>query len=246
MRLLALLGSTALAAAIELIQPLFSRSSSSRDFLLGFLGILAAIIGSLLWQSFETRLYRFVYGAALIVLSLIIFFPAASKLETLLWASRVFPLLANFETPEELDFWRLNQSALKNKSSFAESDEFASSGRKSLRVALRGSDWPGIIYRGAKDWRGFSQLEFEVFNPGPPFKLGVRVDDYEDCSSHDNRFNQMLDIENGRNILQIPLAEIRSGPRKRSLDMGAISQLVFFMPEENDYAQFFLDNIRLT
>ena len=166
----------------------------------------------------------------------------------MIWRTRHFPLLADFESDDELRLWEC--SALDERtfmdSAMLASPLHAAHGGHSLLVRTAPAAWPGVrLLCADQDWRGYGALAFDVFTPDEPFDLGIRIDDDASQGGHDARFNHTVPVQHGWNHIRIPLAEIEHGPHARALRMSAIRRVVFFRDHPTDRRSFFLDYLRL-
>lgn len=98
---------------------------------------------------------------------------------------------------------------------------------------------------GRTDWSPYRAFVVEVFNPGEPFALNVRIDDDGDCSTYGRRFNRRLTLERGWNRVELPTAAIERGPRERLLDLRRISWVYLFTGKHDAPRTFHLDRARL-
>ena len=236
------------AAAVEIIQPIFGRQESFDDFRDGVFGI--ALVGSALWQPFARRSRAFVcaWCASALLLAVIGLEPAWAEARGLIWRARHFPLLADFESDDEMRLWDsagLNGSPLMD-TGMAPRTAHASHGGHALTVNTAPGAWPGVrLLCGDQDWRGYDAFAFDLFSDGDPFELALRIDDDAAQGDHGTRFNRALNVQHGWNHFRIPLTEIEHAPRARALRMFAIRRVVFFRDHPHDWRTFYLDHLRL-
>ena len=236
------------AAAVEIIQPLTGRQESWLDFWDGVLGVVLA--GTLLWHPQAQRSGGFIFGwiVALLAAAALALQPAWKEARALLWRARHFPVLADFESDDEMRLWvcaGLDDRTLM-ESAMVVSPLHASHSGHSLLVRTAPAAWPGVrLLCADQDWRGYAALAFDIFTPDDPFDLALRIDDAAARGGHDTRFNRTLPVQRGWNHFRIPLAEIEHGPRARALRISAIRRVVFFRDHPSDGRAFFLDYLRL-
>ncbi len=100
-----------------------------------------------------------------------------------------------------------------------------------LRVELGPVQYGGVsFWANGQDWSQCMALELELFNPGPAMTLGLRIDDTDSGTAHDNRFNGELHLPTGISRHLIPLSKIEAGPKGRPLNLCSILRLVLFSP----------------
>ena len=161
----AAMGTAAMAALVEGVQPWFGRTASLGDFLWGMAGVL----GGCLWQSggqnqavgvrFTTRLL-----AVACVLG-----PPLVWVAQMTWvhteADRLFPVLADSAHPRMHPLWTI---------------EPAQSGSAPGALLLaRDADHPASMHLDTldRDWSGFAGLEIDgTLQAAAPVEVGVRLD----------------------------------------------------------------------
>lgn len=236
------------ACAVEIIQPLTGRQESFEDLRDGCFGI--ALAGTALWHPLARRSRGFIFAwcAAALLLAAVGLQPAWMEARALLWRARSFPLLADFESADEMRLWvsaGLNPAPLTDTAMGRETVHPAH-GSHSLIVSTAPGAWPGVrLLCDDQDWRGYAVLAFDIFTEGEPFDLALRIDDDAAQGGNDTRFNRALPVQRGWNHFRIPLAEIEHGPRARALRISSIRRVVFFRDHPRDWRQFFLDHLRL-
>jgi hypothetical protein len=239
---------TGLAAAVEILQPLTGRDQSMGDFREGTFGVM--LVGAAMWTPLVRRSRAFVFGwsAAVIVLLIIGLQPAWMEARGLLWRAQHFPVLADFESDDEMRLWissGLNAAPLMD-TSMDRRTAHASHGGYSLIVLIGPGAWPGVrLLCDDQDWTGYSALSFDIYNDDPPFELALRIDDDDAQGGHDTRFNRALALRQGWNHFRIPLAEVERGPGARTLHMNAIRRVVFFRDHPKEWHTIYLDYLRL-
>lgn len=244
---IAMLLATGLAVAVEVIQPLTGRQESFDDFRDGMFGIL--LVGSALWQPLVRRSRAFVmaWSGVALLLAGIGLHPAWMEARGLIWRARHFPLLADFESDDEMRLWvssGLNPFPMMD-TAMSRRPEHASHGAYSLIVQTAPGSWPGVrLICDGQDWTGYTALAFDIFNGETPFDFALRIDDDHE-GDHNTRFNRALPLQHGWNHFRIPLSEIEHGPRGRPLHMNAIHRVVFFRDHPREGRVVWLDYVRL-
>ncbi|MFZ5568878.1 MAG: hypothetical protein ACOZF0_00630 [Thermodesulfobacteriota bacterium] len=151
-------------------------------------------------------------------------------------------VLNDFESDADLDAVRWTCGRL-----YALSENHATSGQKSLVMTLYPAAYPGLALRLRQtDWRGFTHLCMDIFNPQPEtLSITIRVDDREEYPPYADRFNQSFSMAPGNNHLEIPLNSLITSGSRRPLDLENIRRFLFFMVDTKQIYHFHVDNIRL-
>lgn len=237
------LASTAVVFAIEIVQPLFGRSASAIDLVLGTLGVVTALSGVYAWRDGGAG-PRLLHALFTVTLFVSIGHPVWMEWKAANWRATSFPSLGDFENEIELRLWRDRSPLRKWPTTLNLSSEHVASGQRSLAVHTGGGAWPGVIYvAGDADWSAFDRLAWEMYNPGEPFRFSVRVSDEIDHSFRAS-FHRTLPADTGWNRFSVPLEQIRLGPRSRELDLTRVRNLYIYA-EGHRSRLFFLDRVRL-
>lgn len=237
-----------LTLLVELIQPLVSRSLSFADLLTGLLGIGAGLGGIAIWERFGSRA-RLGYALLCAGVCVVLLLPAWREWEAMMWRAGQLPLLADFEQDVELRLWEAQGGRADGLSSIAFSTERASSGRRSLQVHAAEGDWAGTRYdAGRQDWSGYDELALDIYNPGEPFRISLRVDD--DLETDKVWFVRRTILPGGWSELRVPMDQIRVGtyPQKeprREVDLSRIWRLMLSTGKNQPGRVFFVDHVRL-
>ncbi|MEW5755128.1 MAG: hypothetical protein AB1810_02380 [Pseudomonadota bacterium] len=243
--LIATLSSICLALAIELIQPFFSRTQSSRDFFVGNLGILAAAIGIHFRRYPQWWLKPMLVTATLVIFAGIAT-PAYREWLAVAWQHRQFPVLGDFENTQDLRLWDPTDPDSHSPTRISRSVDHASHGKHSLMIEAGLSSWPGIVNNtGDMNWAAFKNLRFDIYNPTEPFILHLRVDDNQDIDDYDERFNNQVTVETGRNEIAIPLSAVEVQRPMRRLHLNAVRRIVLYLDAQPAPRTFYIDHIRL-
>ena len=152
-----------------------------------------------------------------------------------------FPLLAGFETALE---------QLPMNGDIRLSNTVVSQGRYSARVQLNGDKYSGVgISPLVRDWRGYKYLAMDIYVPdAETLTLHVRVSDVQHdrgANAYDDRFNLSIAVQAGWNHLRIPLADMRTAPTQREMNMAAISYVGLFAMQLHKARYFYWDNLYL-
>ena len=235
----------AVSGAIEIIQPLAGRTMGLTDFINGMMGILIAL-AFLSARRTPVRVLLAPLAAACVATA---FFPAWKESAGMRWRAANFPLLADFETDDELRLWvGTGLGNVRNDGAAVDRvREHATRGEWSLRVVTTtSSPWPGVrLLNGRQDWRGKKALAFDLWNDGPAFTLSVRIDDDFPHQQYHDRYNESFEIIPGANHLIIPTTDIATKPANRRLNLAAVERTILYVNEPKTAHTFFIDHIRM-
>ena len=126
-------------------------------------------------------------------------------------------------------------------------DRFPSSGAASLEVRVDAGTEGGIGYlAGFQDWRPFDALTFDIHNSGDPFRITLLVIDDSYSAFSAERYAGRFKVTTGWNEIRVPIEKIRSGPKERSLNVGAVFRMLWTVEASpRSDLEFNLDHIRL-
>lgn len=153
----------------------------------------------------------------------------------------------DFETEADLDLLAWQCGAY-----FSISEEYASSGQKSLRMELfpasSGSEniYPGLGLRNFyANWSKHHALQFNVFNPeNRPLQIVIRIDD-KNNPPYDDRFNKDVTLKPGANTIILPFKEMTTSGTQRNLNLNHIESVIFFLVNPQEKHMLFIDNLHL-
>lgn len=137
-----------------------------------------------------------------------------------------FPELANFDGYFEAERWNGNSEEVKLLTPLGQS--------KVLQVSLSRARYSGAgLNYMIRDWRKFSVIKFEMFNPSEEtLPLTFRIHDEEHyrrgTAAYTDRFNKAVILDSGWNLVSFPLTEVKQAPADRMMDLSAIQTLGFF------------------
>jgi hypothetical protein len=235
----------AIAGAVELLQPHTGRGGSFIDFLNGCLGAAITVSGWHAWHRGRVLRVAHALGAGAVMLFALL--PAWREWRGMQWRRAHFPLLGTFESEDEMRIWTAAEVPdAPARTALLRVREHAKDGSHSLRVATALTPWPGVRLRtGKADWSGFGALAFEVFNPGSPISLSVRITDDTASPGHDERYNGIVPLGEGWNHVRLPTDEIARGPKGRRLRLEVIRELLLFLDHPKQTSVLYLDHVRL-
>lgn len=230
-------------AAIELAQSMIpGRFPSFYDAATNLAGALAYLS---LRNRKQVKKYIPMHAAAICLIVLALWPPIRAASDDIIAYTR-FPVLADFETPFEATRFTKNAKKAEITSSRAYS------GSHSLKINLDTDTYSGISMKYMpRNWQEFSFLYFEVYNPQDhPVKLTVRIHDAEHetqpVQQYSDRFNRSFEVPPETwTTIKIPLADIRTAPRTRKLDLFSIQALGMFVTRAPEPWTLYIDHIRL-
>lgn len=231
-----------MALLVEIIQPLAGRSAALSDLLIGAAGSLAAVsvYMGLRTTSFQAR-RSLVATAGLLMLAAAM--PMLLMLMDRVAAGRAFPLLDSFERPVESTRWRSDGCQLERV------EEHATHGNYALRLSVpRDPDrYPGAYLNdGAMDWRGYRQLNLDVFLEGDNARgLVIRVDDRLGASLKD-RAQMTFDLKPGPNRVALDITSFAVTPGGQPLELGRIASVGIFLVGARAGDAVYLDQMSLS
>ena len=150
-------------------------------------------------------------------------------------------MLLDFESDSELDQLRWECHTL-----YSLSEEHVTHGRKSLKMELYPSDYPGLEPILKKnDWSGFNKLCFDIYNPGENLEMTLRIDDKEGSPDYEDRYNRVFVLKPGMNRMNIPFVTLVTSGTNRHLNLTNIQRLMIFMASPGKRVVLYADNVRL-
>jgi hypothetical protein len=239
-------GLTGAAATLvmEAIQPLFGRTASIVDALIGLGGVAVTLGGIYVWREGQRR-HRLLHAVLTLLVVAGVLAPVRLEWTASRWRSSSFPLLGAFEDEIELRLWQYNGPVDDALPALQLSSEHVSQGHRSLAVRTGDGSWPGVFYlAGGADWTAHERLRWDLYNPGEPFRLRVRIDDGPHVAS-DAAFHERISIWNGWNHCDLPTERMRHGADTGEVDLARVWRLLLYV-DDGEQRAFFLDNVRLT
>jgi hypothetical protein len=152
-----------------------------------------------------------------------------------------FPKLCDFQGSWESHFVETNSATLE----YVSTPGFGGSETPAARITFEMTPFPGFrVIDPYPNWSGYESLHVAIRSElEHPVDLAIRIHDRAHNGRLEDRFNWEMMIEPGMNELAIPLADIRSAPAKREMDMEAISRVSLFAVEPHE--PFALDLLAL-
>ncbi len=143
-------------------------------------------------------------------------------------------LLGSFDRPEDARLWEGSGSGIATFEPREATDL-----NKMCKVVLGAGGYGGIYsFRVAKDWSPYEVLSFVVWSPDRR-GLGIRVDD-DNSKNYATRYNGDVTIEAGRNLVQIPIREM-----KAVINPAKVKSMGLFVTDPPKGLVLYFDDIRL-
>jgi len=216
---LTVFSSFAIGGLIELLQQSTAREASWTDLTLDIIGAAFAFTLS---SSKEQRWEKlFSFGVYLVVI--ISFTPLIKTLIDEARARKEFPIITEFNSPYEAG--RIHIDApykIKDGSLFT---SFSAN-------AVSNIGWRFF----PSDWRNYHALVLKIKNlEQSAFTISCRVHDrtHERSFAYSDRFNQIITLHPGEQIIRFDLASIHNAPASRKMDLTNIVSVICFSHQLN-------------
>jgi len=185
-----------------------------------------ALILVAIGPGISRRLRVTLAGAAIVVLAAFMY-PLFVALHDEARARTQFPVLASFETRNELSRFNFSEGVRSRIVSITDDK-----GRTISAVQLHfpTGKYPGFELRYfPRDWQGMRALELMFMNPeSTPTEIAVRIDDVAYRFYWYDRYNRSFPLSPGLNRIEIPLADVTTAPRDRRFDLARVHSLLVF------------------
>ena len=235
-----------LGSAIELLQ--WGTGSRSPDYLDVVRDLIGCLIAVVFFSPARARLPAVYLRSLQILVFLIVcifVFPTTEAFYDEYLARREFPVLADFECPNQLTRWS------PIRASVSISEEIKRTGGASLRVNLTGARYSGAELKYfPKDWRAYKYLSLSLYNASSePLRIAIRVHDEEHVKKkspkfHD-RFNATFILKPGWNDIKISIADILNAPKGRKMNLAKIMNVSFFVARLPERRTVYVDDVKL-
>ena len=231
---LALLGSILLGVFTEAAQIPMRRDASWEDIIAD----AAGAAGFLVCAYAVGRKHIVVVISAMTATAILLWsaLPLIATTQAIAHRNSQFPVIFNGDIDAEKTFVSGMNLVMETRKSKTDDEVFT-------QVQLiRGMGSRVEIRDLVSNWSSYSNLNLRIEVAGDKnLTLTMRVHDKlhrRGDQPHDDRYNQKLTLSPGVNVLKIPLQDIRSAPRSRSMDMTRIEALIMFS-EKSDVARSF-------
>lgn len=227
---------------IELIQNSHSREMDGKDLLRNLIGGWLVIAWRPMLVPGPKASARRVLITTTVTLLLFLEVGATGMVAARQWqVHHQLPLLYDFDHQKPEPFWTgrptVSANHLVNHS-------------HSLKIDLGTETYSGVSLNNLPaDWRGFERLVITLFNPSTePLALTLRINDVaHDRSEHDynDRYNTRLILGPGFNTFTRNLADIKSAPDGRTMDMSQVRRMGLFAVRLPEPRTVYLSDLRL-
>lgn len=232
-------------AAIEVLQLMVGRNLELKDLVNDLLG---GYLGLALFITMQDRwpvAARVAMLPLMLLIVVIVFRPLSFAVMDQYIMQDEFPILADFETPYELDRWDTMLADL------SVDDSTVRYGEKSMRVDFEPGEYPDIsLINFVSDWQGFEILKFSVFNSSDQARrMELKIYDWQHLQSgyeYEDRFNRELSIEPGWNDIVVTIEDIRQAPKGRDMNMSDIATFSLFLHKLEQPLTMYFDSLRLS
>ena len=245
--MLVLVGLFAFGVAIELTQQFFGRSAAVHDAVANGLGILAATFW--VWaRSFPPDRWwspRILLSSAGFLLAIAWWNPLMI-LRDVVRVHWDFPMLASFESREELKRWYLRECEARL------SRQDATSGNHSMEVIFQPTSYPGTtLVEMQSDWSAMKTLELDVvLDPsysGRSVRFMLKVIDKLHQNNHEDAFRGTWTLEVGQpQRIRVTREEVVRGPDDRELDLSKVEAVDLLLLEPGETTKVRFDRLKLT
>ncbi|HED34652.1 MAG TPA: hypothetical protein ENJ08_10645 [Gammaproteobacteria bacterium] len=251
--LFSVLLSLVLGGLIEVAQYSVGRYMELEDVMQDVLGgLLGFLVVFYFTGSSESDIFKSiaqkkaVTGAFLILIVLLAFYPAYKIVQDNRRMLDDFPLLAGFESADELARW---ESDFVNQMRFDR--QTVIEGDFSLFVEFGVSEYSDItLHAFPGDWRGYGWLNLSIYNDQrDDLLIELKIFDNQHAGNgyaYSDRFNRLLVLIPGWNEVKVSLDDIQSAARNRKVDMQNIAVVSLFVHRPSEPQRIYLDNIYLS
>jgi VanZ family protein len=232
-----------LSIAIESLQ-FFSRRTPDigdilRNLLGGFTGFLFVFrkeIGN-----------RFFVKIIVLILIFFVLFQAYFVIRSVADDTRAqldFPILSDFESSFEIDRW-------EGRAEFKITDSISRNGNHSLEVLFKKDEFSDIsLIQFPGNWSAYNNLTFSVFDVNKDsVTIYVRIYDIDynqtEIDEKLDRYDHSFRIFPGWNLIKIPVHDILTAPRKRTMNLTHLTRIRIFTQFLNADRLLYIDTIRL-
>ena len=235
----------------EAQQILGARDSNPMDLLRDAIGatsflIFAASFDRDVLRGFSpsNRSLALVRGGA-VALLVVAFFPAFTAVRAYALRADAFPRLCDFEAGWETHFISVRGAELTLIPPPARYDR--DSNNRVGRISFHSPPNPYFsLEEPYPDWTGYQTLRFEVFSElDRTVTLDLQILDDTSENRDGDRFARELSIRPGVNQISVALAEVRSAPEGREMNMSSIRYLILYARDSKRPFSLLLDAFRL-
>jgi len=251
--LFSVLLSVMLGSLIEVAQYSVGRYMALEDVVQDILGgLLGFFMVFYFTDSSESGIFksivlkRITTGTLLILIVLLAFYPSYKIVQDNRRMQDDFPLLAGFESTDELARWDsdfVNQMRLDK--------QVVIEGAFSLFVEFGVSEYSDItLHAFSGDWRGYDWLNLSIYNDqSDDLPIELKIFDTQHVGNgydYSDRFNRLLVLAPGWNEIKVSLDDIQNAARSRKVDLQNIAVVSLFVHRPSEPQRIYLDSIHLS
>jgi len=231
--------------SIEYMQRLVGRSFDLIDVLFDLSGAYLGLLFFRIHRS-QRRITALVKALPLMLLILfVVFQPVLKAYRDEIAMKQDFPLLADFESDNELSRWRGNDARLSLQQMQVRHGRFA------LAIDFFPGKYPGFeLHELLGDWRGYEYLRFSLYNSqSSNMEIVLKIYDRQhpgNSYEYADRFNRPIMLQPGWNDVAVKLEDIRQAPGSRTMDMMDIVNISLFLVNQKKPASMYFDYLYLS
>ncbi len=230
-----------LAAGMEFTQSLVGRTASWIDFLLGTLGVAAAVIGILMWRG-NRSWWRLTLGVILLLSVL-----AWPVWRVLPWvvdafnAYRSFPVLADFQNPRQMLRWHTNYSKI-----FLPDQNANPKAAAKVEFYPGSKGYPNIMLRPAiRNWGNYRKVCCSFQVKEKPIILIFSILAIGEKSDLDSRYQLEAEYSPGKHVVCINFDQAAKQSTKKQMDWKNIYFFQIFTYPTKHTRAIWIDRIWL-
>jgi hypothetical protein len=155
-----------------------------------------------------------------------------------------FPILAEFESPFEIDRW-------EGRAEFKIADSISKNGKHSLEVIFKKDEFSDVsLIQFPGDWSTYNNLTFNVYNVHKDsIAMYIRIYDIDynqtEIDEKSDRYDDFFRISPGWNLIKIPVHDILTAPKKRTMNLTHLTRIRIFTQFLKVDRLLYIDTIRL-
>jgi hypothetical protein len=228
---------------VELVQPFFGRNKSLLDASYDLAGCSAA--GLFYWCKHAKHVHSkptILLIAWIQVLSCLVI--PASNIWVVIQRNLSAPMLVSFDAS-----WERHIRSINDSTTFSIVNPPEGWKHPSLvgKFTFGFATYPGISFPDIySNWSDYSTLSFSVYSKHPQAEtLHLRIHDTQHNQKYSDRYNQILTILPGLNLIEVDLNKIKHSPKSRELDLSSIVTIGLFMTRLKEPVTLYIDDIQL-
>jgi len=230
---------------IEFLQLLTGRYFELNDVLFDLSGAWLGLL--LFWvHRSQRRIMALVKALPFMLLFIfVVFQPVFTAYRDEIAMKRDFPLLADFESDNELSRWRGNDARLSLQR------KQIRHGQSALAIDFFPGEYPGFaLHELVGDWRGYKYLKFSLYNAqSSSMEIVLKIYDRQhprNSYEYADRFNRRIILQPGWNDVTVKLEDIHQAPGNRTMDMADIVNISLFLVNQKRPASMYFDYLYLS